>query len=204
MTAVQQAVKNRRSRRIVTEQFTGWRHKVAKTTGLMWAMTTPIRRPISKRWNTGRIFRNGSGVPKTAGYSARTFSAGTIPSIIIPESDFSHRKMSITDGLNKLSKNVRQFWMMLLQNIQSGSRERCQNQWPYQGQPGSINRYQEIVINYDTKFFMEVSHCHWQVPYWWHLCPPLQFVIVGYYFIDIECPLSYILTVKSNADQLSI
>ena len=30
-------------------------------------------------------------------------------SITIPESDSSRRKMSITDGLNKLSKNVRQF-----------------------------------------------------------------------------------------------
>ena len=130
----------------------------------MWAMTTPIRRPSSKPWNTGRSFQNGSGVPRTAGHSARTFSAGTILSITIPESDSSRRKMSITDGLNKLSNNVRPFWMMLLQNIRSGLRGKCQNQRPCQRQPGSINRYQKIVIHYDTKFLMEVSHFHWQVP----------------------------------------
>jgi len=56
-----------------------------------------------------RSFCQNFFVPKTADHSARTFSAGTILSITIPELDFSRRKMSITDGLNKLSKNVRPF-----------------------------------------------------------------------------------------------
>jgi len=64
---------------------------------------------VSKPLNTGRSFQNGSGVPRTAGHSAITFSVGTILSITIPGLDSSRRKMSITDGLNKLSKNVRQF-----------------------------------------------------------------------------------------------
>jgi len=67
-------------------------------------MTIPIRRPSSKPLNTGRSFRNGSVVPRTADHSAITFSVGTILSITIPGLDFSRRKMSITDGLKQIIK----------------------------------------------------------------------------------------------------